>query len=72
MLIVETAASAGRKMEAELTFNPDHVLLRTDRVIATSDGIALDRFQRRVNLVRLIMAERIPQAWLLDLSASED
>ena len=67
-LILETAEAAGWKMEAELTFSPDHVLSHTDQIIATSDGIVLDRCQRWVNLARLIIAERIPQARLLDLS----
>jgi len=70
-LILETAAAAGWNMEAELTFSPDHVLSHTDQVIATSDGIVLDRCQRWVNLVRAIIAEHIPQARLLDLSASD-
>ena len=69
-LILETAAASGWNMEAELTFSPDHVLSHTDQVIATSDGIVLDRCQRWVNLVRLIIAERIPQVRLLDLAAS--
>lgn len=67
-LILETAAAAGWNMEAELTFSPDHVLSHTDQVIATSDGIVLDRCQRWVNLVRVIIAEHIPQARLMDLS----
>jgi hypothetical protein len=69
-LILETAAGAGWNMEAELTFSPDHVLSHTEQVIATSDGIVIDRCQRWVNLVRLVIAERIPQARLLDLSSS--
>ena len=36
----------------ELTFSPDHVLSHTDEIIATSDGIVLDRCQRWVNLAR--------------------
>ena len=68
-LILDTAAMAGWKMEAELTFSPDHVLSHSDQVIATSDGIVLDRCQRWVNLVRLIITERISQARLLDFSA---
>ncbi len=71
-LILETAASAGWNMDVELTFSPDHVLSHTDEVIATSDGIVLDRCQRWVNLVRLIITERIPQARLLDFSAVEN
>jgi hypothetical protein len=66
-LILENATSAGWKMEAELTFSPDHVLSHTDQIIATSDGIVLDRCQRWVNLVRLIIAERVPRARLLQL-----
>jgi len=69
-LILETAAGSGWSMEAELTFSPDHVLSHTDQVIATSDGIVLDRCKRWVNLARVIIAERIPQARLLDLSTS--
>ena len=70
-LILETAASAGWKMQAELTFSPDHVLSHTDQVIATSDGIVLDRCERWVNLVRLIIGQRIPQTRLLDLVAQD-
>jgi hypothetical protein len=69
-LILKTANAAGWKMEAELTFSPDHVLSHTGQIIATSDGIVLDRCQRWVNLARLVIAERIPQARLLDLSAA--
>jgi len=67
-LILDTAAEAAWKMEAELTFSPDHVLSHTDQVIATSDGIVLDRCQHWVNLVRRIIAERISQARLVDFS----
>jgi hypothetical protein len=70
-LILDVATETGWKMDVELTFSPDHVLSHTDQVIATSDGIVLDRCQRWVNLVRLIIAERIPQAWLLDLSLTD-
>jgi len=70
-LILATAESVGWNMEVELTFSPDHVLSHTDQIIATSDGIVLDRCQHWVNLVRLIIAERIPQARLLDLSPAD-
>ena len=71
-LILETASKNGWNMEVELTFSPDHVLSHTDQIIATSDGIVLDRCRRWVNLVRLIIAEKIPQARLLDLSPAGD
>ena len=68
--ILSAAADAGWKMEVELTFSPDHVLSHTDEIIATSDGIVLDRCQRWVNLARLLIAEHIPQARPLDLSTA--
>jgi len=69
--ILEAAADAGWKMEVELSFSPDHVLSHTDEIIATSDGVVLDRCQRWVNLARLLIAEHIPQARLLDLSPAK-
>jgi hypothetical protein len=67
-LILETARNAGWNMEAELTFSPDHLLARTDQIIATSDGIVLDRCRQWINLASLIIAERIPGARIIDLS----
>ena len=69
--ILEAAADSGWRAEVELTFSPDHVLSHTDEIIATSDGIVLDRCQRWVNLARLLIAKDIPQARLLDLSLDE-
>jgi len=69
-LIRTAAAEAGWNMEVELTFSPDHVLSHTEEIIATSDGIVLDRCQRWVNLARWVVTERIPQARLLDLALS--
>jgi hypothetical protein len=71
-LIREAAAGAGWNMEVELTFSPDHVLSHTDEIIATSDGIVLDRCQRWVNFTRLIIGERLPQTRLLDLAANKE
>jgi hypothetical protein len=67
-LILEAAHNAGWKMEVELTFSPDNLLARTNRIIATSDGIVLDRCRQWINLTRIIIAERIPQARIIDLS----
>jgi len=70
-LILDAAGNAGWNMEVELTFSPDRVLSHTDQVIATSDGLVLDRCQRWVNLSRLLIAQQIPQARLVDLSFEE-
>jgi hypothetical protein len=66
--ILDVAAGAGWKMAVDLTFSPDHILSHTAEVIATSDGIVLERCRRWVNLAAWIIGERIPQARLLDLS----
>ena len=71
-LILDVAGNAGWNMEVELTFSPDHVLSHTDQVIATSDGIVLDRCQRWVNLSRLLIAQQIPHAKLVDLSFEQN
>jgi hypothetical protein len=70
-LILDTAARNGWNMEVQLSFSPDHVLSHTEQIIATSDGIVLDRCQRWFNLTQYIITKDIPQARLLDLSATE-
>src|SRR6185312_8939688 len=60
--ITEIAAAKGRKMEVELAFSPDHELSHTQHLIATSDGIVLDRCQSWVNLARGIILRRVPNA----------
>lgn len=66
--ILETAKANGWNMDVELTFSPDHILSHTHHVIATSDGIVLDRCQRWVNLTKLIVMDRIPGARLVNFS----
>jgi hypothetical protein len=71
MFIGEVAAAAGWNMPVELVFNPDKVLWESERVIATSDGVVLDRCRQWVNLTREIIVERIPQTRLLKLAPDE-
>lgn len=67
-VILEAARTNGWNMEVEVVFSPDHALSHTDHVIATSDGIVLDRCRHWVNLARHIINERIPLAHLVDFS----
>lgn len=69
--IQEVAVSAGWNMTVELVFNPDKVLWESDQVVATSDGIVLDRCRQWVNLARHIITRRVPQAWMMDLSSTK-
>jgi hypothetical protein len=68
--IRELATAAGWNMSVELSFNPDKILAETEHVIATSDSVVLDRCRQWVNLSREIISSRLPQTWLLDLSAA--
>jgi len=70
-LINEIASGAGWNMSVELVFNPDRVLWESEHVIATSDGVVLDRCRQWVNLTRHVIAEHIPQARLVDLSPED-
>jgi hypothetical protein len=67
-LILETVAAAGWNMTVDLVFNPDKVLWESEHVIATSDGVVLDRCRQWVNLTRHVIASRVPAARLVDLS----
>jgi len=69
--ILETAEANGWKMQVDLAFSPDHELSRTEHLIATSDGIILDRCRAWVNLARHIIGRRIPSAHVVDLGSPE-
>lgn len=69
--IDKIASAAGWNMPVELAFNPDKVLWESRHIIATSDGVVLDRCRQWVNLTREVITARLPQTWLLDLSAPE-
>lgn len=71
-LIHELAAGSGWNMTAELVFNPDRVLADSSEILATSDGIILDRCRAWVNFTGAIISERIPKAWVLDLARDAD
>ncbi len=71
-LILDLAAAHGWDMDAELSFCPDRVLAESDHVIATADGVVLERCRRWVNLAGWIIAQHLPRARLLDLSWPED
>ncbi|WCJ60623.1 DUF5616 domain-containing protein [Fontisphaera persica] len=64
----EGAAGEGWPWEVELVMNPDHVLARTENVVATADSAVLDRCGRWVNLAGWIIEHHAPMARVVDLS----
>jgi hypothetical protein len=68
------AAEAGWNAQVELVFSPDGVLSRGKQIVATSDGIILERCQRWVNLTRIVIVENPTRAsaqtgWRLNISS---
>lgn len=68
-IILEAAAKVGWNWQVELEMNPDNVLANSGAVVATSDSAILDRCERWANVAREVIARRIPQARLVDLSS---
>jgi hypothetical protein len=66
--LLAIAAEAGWNWEVELVFDPDKVLAETAEVVASSDSVILDRCLRWVNLLRRVISESVPEAWVIDLS----
>jgi hypothetical protein len=68
-LIREIGAAHGLPWQVELVFAPDRELLAEPaRVVATGDAWVLDRAPAWIDLAGAIIAERVPQAWLLALA----
>jgi hypothetical protein len=62
------ARERGWPWAAEVEFNPDRVIINSDRVAVTSDSNVLDRAARWLNLSRLLVERHFAHAWLLDLA----
>jgi hypothetical protein len=71
-ILLDVAGQAGWPWEAELVYSPDAILAKTDQIVVSSDSVVLDRCQRWINILRMIIAERIPQAHIVDLSLSPE
>jgi hypothetical protein len=71
-IILTYAASQQWNWTVDLVFNPDKVLIQSDQIIATSDSAVLDRCQRWVNLAGQIIAQRVPQARVVDLQSGHE
>jgi hypothetical protein len=66
--IEETGAELELDWEAELVYNPDAILSKTEEIVASSDSAILDRCRSWLNVVRHIIDRHLPQARLVDLA----
>ena len=69
-LIGELAKENNWDWEIELSISPDARLIKIDSIAATSDSVIIDHCKRWVNLAREIIEQKIPVAWIADLSGS--
>jgi len=51
----------------EVVMNPDKVIRASDQIAVTSDSNILDGVKGWINLGELLVAQRLPEAWVVDL-----
>ncbi len=66
-IMADIAEKNGWLWDIRLATNPDTELMKSGRVVATSDGVVLDGCGRWVNLAGEIVTERLGSAWIVDL-----
>lgn len=69
-LIEEIVDGGSPPWEVRLTDQTDNAIVAAGAIVATADSAILDRCDRWVNLARQVIEERIPDAWIVDLSGS--
>lgn len=67
MLLSELAEQNKWSWEIRLSFNPDKVLMESNRVAASSDSVILDHCKEWFNLGRAIIEEKLENCWLVSL-----
>lgn len=67
--LLQIAERRGWDWSVELSTNPDQVLIASPEIAATADSVILDGCRRWANLTVPLIDERIPAAWIVDLSA---
>jgi hypothetical protein len=66
--IREVAAEHNWPWTVEVVMNPDKVLRSSDQIVVTSDSNILDGVKGWVNLGEMLVTQRLPEAWIVDLS----
>jgi len=66
--IRDLAGAEGWNWKVETLFNPDAAISKSKRVVISSDSDILDEFERWLNFNRYLVAERLADSWLIDLS----
>ncbi|HKC88422.1 MAG TPA: DUF434 domain-containing protein [Blastocatellia bacterium] len=65
--IREMAAEHNWPWSVEVVMNPDKVLRSSDQIVVTSDSNVLDGVKGWINLGEILVTQRLPEAWIVDL-----
>jgi hypothetical protein len=65
--IRELSAERGWPWKVEVVMNPDKVLRSSDQIVVTSDSNILDGVERWINPGKILISERLPESWTVDL-----
>jgi hypothetical protein len=65
--IREMSAERDWPWNVEVVMNPDKVIRASDQIAVTSDSNILDSVKGWINLGEILIARRLPQAWIVDL-----
>jgi hypothetical protein len=67
-LIGQLAEENNWNWEIKLLISPDAELLKTDRIVVSSDSVVLDGCDKWVNLAKTIIEQKLKEAQIIDLS----
>ena len=56
----------------ELVDDPDRILIESGEIVASADSLVLDNCDKWFNLARHVVQARVPDAWVINLSARGD
>jgi len=70
-LIGELAEQNNWNWEIELLLSPDAELKKTDLIVASSDSVILDGCRHWVNLATAIIEQKLPSAWIIDMTPKD-
>src|SRR5215467_3121110 len=65
--IREMAAEHNWPWGVEVVMNPDKVLRSSDQTVVTSDSNVLDGVKGWINLGEILVTQRLPDTWIIDL-----
>jgi len=70
-ILIEQAQQHGWDWQVELVADPDPILSASEHIVVSADSQIINQASRHLNLVRIVLEQHVPDAWVIDLSGSE-